>query len=582
MAQSRVGTDLVLNSIDNEAHSLFGDRNIVATVKNVGINPINSFDIQYQVNNGNTVTENVTNVLINPNEIYTYTFYSTWEATAGIYDVNVGLSNINGNRDDKMDNSSKTKSIHIASKSVANFPLFELFTSSSCPPCNGFNTNVFSPFLNLNDGRLSIIKYQMNWPGNGDPYYTAEGGTRRNYYGVQGVPVLYTGGVNTPTSAGAINNAFNSQIAKEAFFEINATANIVNSTNVFVSVDVLPHISTDNLKLHVAVVERETTGNATTNGEKKFHFVMMKMLPNANGTVFSSTDGEALNFNLSADLSTTHVEEFDDLMVVVFIQSGTKEVLQSTMVDAAMNTDDYAVTFNVLNSLDNKPVKGATITIDEDQTTTDQKGKAFMLLPNGSYSFEIAKDYFVTQSGDFDITDANTSVDIVLVPLEYTVTFTILDETTEAPIEGATITINEQSLSTDNSGIAKIDLINSEYPYTVLKSGFETVEGVVTVNNQDYDISVVLTPASGINTSTLSSLSFYPNPTHGEVTIKIPTEEKVGTVEIYSITGALVYSKQYNASLSEIKLNIDQPQGVYMVRLTLNNGETSIGKLIVK
>ncbi len=309
---------------------------------------------------------------------------------------------------------------------------------------------------------------------------------------------------------------------------------------------------------------------------------MMKMLPNANGTVFSSTDGEALNFNLSADLSTTHVEEFDDLMVVVFIQSGTKEVLQSTMVDAAMNTDDYAVTFNVLNSLDNKPVKGATITIDEDQTTTDQKGKAFMLLPNGSYSFEIAKDYFVTQSGDFDITDANTSVDIVLVPLEYTVTFTILDETTEAPIEGATITINEQSLSTDNSGIAKIDLINSEYPYTVLKSGFETVEGVVTVNNQDYDISVVLTPASGINTSTLSSLSFYPNPTHGEVTIKIPTEEKVGTVEIYSITGALVYSKQYNASLSEIKLNIDQPQGVYMVRLTLNNGETSIGKLIVK
>ena len=62
MAQSRVGTDLVLNSIDNEAHSLFGDRNIVATVKNVGINPINSFDIQYQVNNGNTVTENVTYV----------------------------------------------------------------------------------------------------------------------------------------------------------------------------------------------------------------------------------------------------------------------------------------------------------------------------------------------------------------------------------------------------------------------------------------------------------------------------------------------------------------------------------------
>ena len=77
-------------------------------------------------------------------------------------------------------------------------------------------------------------------------------------------------------------------------------------------------------------------------------------------------------------------------------------------------------------------------------------------------------------------------------------------------------------------------------------------------------------------------LSIFPNPSNGEVNISLQNEKKVSTLEVYSITGALVYSKTYNANLSNLKVNINQPQGVYMVRVTLSNGETSIGKLIVK
>ncbi|MEZ5197672.1 MAG: hypothetical protein R2764_15170 [Bacteroidales bacterium] len=33
---------------------------------------------------------------------------------------------------------------------------------------------------------MTLVKYQMNWPGVGDPYYT-EGGAERNYYGVSWV-----------------------------------------------------------------------------------------------------------------------------------------------------------------------------------------------------------------------------------------------------------------------------------------------------------------------------------------------------------------------------------------------------------
>ncbi len=46
-------------------------------------------------------------------------------------------------------------------------------------------------FWHDNPGEYSLIKYQMNWPGNGDPYYTEEGGVRRDYYGVSSVPDLY-------------------------------------------------------------------------------------------------------------------------------------------------------------------------------------------------------------------------------------------------------------------------------------------------------------------------------------------------------------------------------------------------------
>lgn len=112
--------------------------------------------------------------------------------------------------------------------------------------------------------------------------------------------------------------------------------------------------------------------------------------------------------------------------------------------------------------------------------------------------------------------------------------------------------------------------------------GWISIEEVVNVIGQDIGVNVMLSPASAINTSTLSTLLIYPNPTQGEVTIKIPTKEKVNTVEIYNITRALVYNKIYNASPNEVKLNINQPRGVYIVKVALDNGKVSIGKLIVK
>ena len=69
-------------------------------------------------------------------------------------------------------------------------PLYEMFTSSTCGPCVAAN-EVLTEVLDANPDEYTLIKYQMDWPGNGDPYYTQEGGVRKSYYGVYFVPDLY-------------------------------------------------------------------------------------------------------------------------------------------------------------------------------------------------------------------------------------------------------------------------------------------------------------------------------------------------------------------------------------------------------
>jgi hypothetical protein len=48
--------------------------------------------------------------------------------------------------------------------------------------------------LAANPNEHTNLKYQMSWPGGGDPYFTAEGDTRKTYYTATGVPHLVIDG----------------------------------------------------------------------------------------------------------------------------------------------------------------------------------------------------------------------------------------------------------------------------------------------------------------------------------------------------------------------------------------------------
>ncbi len=321
-----VAMDLII--APNYAES--GDFNISCTVKNVGISTVNSIDLNYQIDDGTVITGTMTGMNFQTNQTSTYTFATPWLATPGDYTLDVWVSNINGSGDDDdTSNDVISMPVSIAMQTTQNLPLFELFTSSTCGPCAPFNINVINPFMASHLDDIAVIKYQMLWPGSGDPYYTDEGGVRKAYYWVNFVPDLYTGGSQRYTNSNAVNSAYNYEYARAAFFNMSSSLEIENN-NVVVNVNITPYITVD-MTVQIVVLEKETTGNVMNNGETSFENVMMKMLPDAEGTLVSFERGTDVEITESFDMSSTNVEEMDDLMVVVFVQDeNTKQVMQST------------------------------------------------------------------------------------------------------------------------------------------------------------------------------------------------------------------------------------------------------------
>ncbi|MBN2175513.1 MAG: T9SS type A sorting domain-containing protein [Bacteroidales bacterium] len=181
----------------------------------------------------------------------------------------------------------------------------------------------------------------MNWPGSGDPYYTAEGGVRRTWYGVTWVPWLVGDGEFVNTDIGSVNAKFNESIAQPGLLDIASTHSL-DGTVMNITTNVLPFANFSNFKIVINVFEYLTTENASTNGETEFENVMMKMVPDANGTNTDLTDRVPYTIQQSVNLSGTNVEEWEDLGVMVIIQDNADKVVYQSaysMEDMVYATD---------------------------------------------------------------------------------------------------------------------------------------------------------------------------------------------------------------------------------------------------
>lgn len=335
------------------------------TIRNLGSQTVTSFTINYSLNGGTPVSQNINSVNIVPGAYYNLQTPADWVTpdSEKVYKMVMWATNINGNPDEDTHNDSTSTNIQIIANSTQRIPLHEVFTSSTCGPCAAGNANLKSIF-DANDGKFCCVKYQMYYPGNGDPYYTSECGDRSNFYGgINSIPRLEVDGGWNGNPGGYDEVYLDSFYAVPAFvnlsghFDINVTTKKIE---VYPTFTALSDFTTTNLKLFIAVVENTTYKNVGTNGESEFNWVMKKMIPNSSGATISTMKKNAVT-NLSKRVFTfpgsyrlppdatqpininteNSVEDFNNLSVIIWIQNtATREILQSAWATNTNSIED--------------------------------------------------------------------------------------------------------------------------------------------------------------------------------------------------------------------------------------------------
>ncbi len=346
-AKTPVANNIELVSVNVPAIIQAGNINFGGSVKNVGNNTITSYQVTWQANGGMVNTHNVTGLNLLPGAFAEFSHSVPLNAVVGTqYNLNFNIPTVNGGADGDPINNSLTRQTVVASGATAFKPLIEKFTSSTCPPCASYNNNTFNPFFNntYSGGSYNYIAYQLDFPGAGDPYYTAEAGTRSAYYSINAITALRIDGQNysTGNNQTALTNHINTLAAKSGYFDLSANRNVSQpSNNVEIYYSITPYIS-GNYNLYAVLYEKTTTGNIASNGETSFKHVMMKMVPNANGTPLSLATNQPVSGTISAGLSSTFIEDFNDLEVVVFLQNeATKEIMQSARATNILSSDSF-------------------------------------------------------------------------------------------------------------------------------------------------------------------------------------------------------------------------------------------------
>ena len=311
-------------SIDVPKYIADGEQTIDFTVKNVGETAIKSFEARCLINGDEMFSES----------FYTdmeyldskqFTFEDMYDFSFGKdYDIEIEVFRIND--EDLGENKELTKTIGVALGEKQRTPMIEHFSSSTCDPCVAVN-NTMSELTDNNKGKYTYTKYTVNGPGKGDPYYTQEVGTKMSYYNVLSVPQLHFDG--DLVNKNAIDETFQKHYDKPALANARGAFKVEGKT-IYVTADFMTYFNAKNVKAYVSVNEKTTTKNTGTNGETEFHHVMMKMLSGDQGKDLSTNAGEYQRLEFSYDMSSTFMEDINDLEVALWIQDGeTKEIYNS-------------------------------------------------------------------------------------------------------------------------------------------------------------------------------------------------------------------------------------------------------------
>jgi len=573
---ARYNTNAAMSSVNNETYNLEGSQTVNVTVTNLGHSTINTIEMRYQFNDLPPVTETFTSFNLPTLQSRTVSFSQPANLEQGSFVLKVEILNVNGAPDDNPDDNLLTKNIYTAFQQGTRRVCIEHFTSSTCTPC--VNPNIqMKNLLAANPDKYGITKYQMSWPAPGDPYYTVEGGTRRTYYAVSGVPTIFFNGKRISSVSQA---TLNTALTEQAFIDISGRFS-VDGNNIIISGKVDTYIDIPEARLYVVVNEKRTTGNVGNNGETEFFHVMMKMLPSANGTTINMAAGETINFQHTFDMSSTKVEEMDDLEVHVFVQDhGSRYIFNSNFL---MECEEVLEPENLTAQQEGTSV---TLTWNDANSNSDR----YTLYFNGVKLAEnITETNYIHQNAPMGMHTYGISAFIGNCQSEFSeISFAVCGDAPNnftAQQDDTSVILNweadyEGSYSFTlffNGEILEENITSKTYTHQNVPVG-EHAYGILAVIG-DCPFQVVERNITILGIDDYNSLfRIFPNPANNYIIIE---GSEIETVSLYNNLGQLITSVTATDNFVKVNTN-DYNSGIYFLHIHTVSGITTTEKIIIQ
>ena len=388
-----------------------GNNNVSFSVRNLGKNTITSFTAKYQIEGESQSVEEAFSSNIETYNIEQFTFETPLFANVGEYKLNVEITSVNGNNDDYTDNNIKTKDIDVKLGTCQRIPMIEHFSSSTCYPCI-FTNKDMDTLTSKNPGKYTYVKYPMNGPGVGDPYYISDCGTRRTYYNFNTVPMIFLDGKKTedPLPQEKLDNSYNTT----SFIDIRGSFTVNEAdTSINVIADIFSYADIKNAATYIAVNEKATTQNIGSNGETEFHHILMQLLGSQYGIKVNLEAGKYQRLVYSHKMGTTNMEELHDLEVAIWVQNpSTKEIYNSRFAYDYCDHVYPAQNLNVTTIGDDPKLK-----LSWEEPEGDMKPDGYNIIIDGEWVEENFKGLsFIDEASTLNIYDGLTHyVEIVAV-----------------------------------------------------------------------------------------------------------------------------------------------------------------------
>ena len=159
----------------------------------------------------------------------------------------------------------------------------------------------------------------------------------------------------------------------------------------------------------------------------------------------------------------------------------------SVSIDVQMVLAPYTVTFHVTDEK-GVVVPYANVMMDNRTTTTNLQGVASLSARNGNYPYTIEKLGYDEYSGSVVVDGRDKEVYPELEFKVWTITVIVKDKENQL-IPNVIVKVNNGEYLTNQHGEAEIPLVNGEYPVTIKKTGYDTLQGEIKVNNQNADVT---------------------------------------------------------------------------------------------